>query len=88
MSCEGVITSNLTFDGASKGLVDLKPEIVIFRWIPMLLKGGVEQLPVYNSDEHLEVVIGNRGEERGSRGTTSCHDGGVLEGKKFHSLKI
>jgi len=46
MRCEGVIAGNLTFDGASKGLGDFKPEIVIFSGIPMLLKGGLEPLPV------------------------------------------
>ena len=42
MRSEGVIACNLTFDGASKGLGVLDPEIIVFSGIPMLLEGGLK----------------------------------------------
>jgi len=46
MRCEGVITGNLMFNGASEGLGDFDPEIIVFSGIPMLLEGGLEPLLV------------------------------------------
>jgi len=46
MRSEGVITGNLTYDGASKGLGDFDPEIIVFSGIPMLLEGGLKPLLV------------------------------------------
>jgi len=77
MRCEGVIAGNLTFNGASEGLGDFTPEIVIFRGIPMLLEGGIVSLfvdnifPITPSTHRPQIEI----EERVNGSTAPCHDG-------------
>lgn len=91
---EGVIVGNLSIDGASEGLGDFMPEILLVGRVTMLLKVGIVSLfvdnifPITPSTHRPQIEIEERFD---GGGPTPCHDEGggrgtlsegVLEKKK------